>query len=327
MNKFVRSLITEWRRIALPVSGEAVVIAVSGGADSSALLAALVDLRERRKLDLRFIAAHLNHGLRGDASLADEHFVEKLASDLEVEFVTSSARIQKRGNLEQNARKVRYEFLTKTAASFGAKLIVTGHTMNDQAETFLLNLIRGSGADGLSAMRPVRWMDEKAAASDEGVRLARPLLRWAKREDTVSFCNEMSIEFRSDEMNDDTTFSRVRVRKIVIPMLKEFNPKIIDTLCKTSQHFAEMSSPAIEATDTLPVAELRVLPDGDMARTLRSWLASKRGTLRGIDTKHIEALQRLVLSRKSGKTVELPGRQTVTKRGGRLVFDSIMVEK
>jgi tRNA(Ile)-lysidine synthase len=245
--------------------------------------------------------------------------------------VTATARIPKRGNLEQNARNARYAFLAKTAAATQAKMVLTGHTMNDQAETFLLNLIRGSGPDGLSAMSAVRFMDESGVshASDIGPLLVRPLLRWAKRLDTEAFCRDLSVGFRCDEMNDDPKYSRVKVRKCVIPLLEEFNPRVIDTLCSTAERIKDLVPVATNEVlaDRLPISQVAELPGPEMSRLIRSWLSAKRGTLRGIEAKHIEAVKRLVLSRKSGRTVELPGRQSVSKRGGGLVFEAIMVEK
>ena len=330
MNKFVRNLITEWRRLELPVTGASAVVAVSGGADSAALLAAMCDLRDHGKLELRLIAAHFNHGLRGDASLADQNFVEKLTSEMGVDFVAGNARIQKRGNLEQNARISRYEFLRQTAVDARAGFVLTGHTMNDQTETFLLNLIRGSGLDGLAAMKAVRPLDEAGSGGETtGQLLVRPLLRWAKRSDTELFCGELSIEFRQDEMNEDQAFSRVRIRKSLIPMLEKFNPKIIDTLSSTAERIGELKQdePDLVPGDTLALAELVKLRKPELYRVLRSWLRLKRGDLRGVELKHIEAIERLINSRKSGKTAELPGRQAVSKQSGRLVFKAIMVEK
>ena len=315
----------------MPVTGESVLIGVSGGADSSALLAAMAELRDRKKLKLELIAAHLNHGLRGKAAQADRDFVAKLAEDCGVQFVEATAKIPKRGNLEQNARDARYGFFRRAAAASRSRLVLTGHTMNDQAETFLINLMRGSGPDGLAAIRPVRHLDkeDEADTMNDGVRVARPLLRWAKREDTVEFCRERSIDFRLDAMNEDTAFTRVRVRKSLIPLLKDFNPKIIDTLCSTAERIREMrpATPQNGFPHALSIGDLAILPMGEMFRVIRSWLAFKRGNLRSIEAKHIEAIQRLILSRKSGKTVELPNRQSVSKQGGRLVFESNMVEK
>jgi len=325
MHKFVRNLITEWRRLELPWSGT-IVVAVSGGADSCALLAAMHDLTTRKKLDVSLVAAHFNHNLRGDESLADEHFVRQFAAGLQVDVLNGSGTIAKRGNLEQNARNARYAFLLKSVIESGAKTLLTGHTMNDQAETFLLNLIRGSGVDGLSAMKAVRPLD---VGSDSPL-LARPFLRWAKRNDTVAFCTENSIGFRRDTMNENLALSRVRVRNTLIPMLEELNPQIVETLARTAE-LMQLSDKSHESTfnshTTLPVAELKTMEKNELFHFLREWLRSVRGDLRGLELQHIASIARLISSRKSGKTIELPGRQTVSKSGGRLVFAEIKVEK
>ncbi|MDM7921989.1 MAG: tRNA lysidine(34) synthetase TilS, partial [Pyrinomonadaceae bacterium] len=228
MHKFVRSLVTEWRRLGLPASDESAVVAVSGGADSVSLLLALAELRKRKKLDLRFVVAHFDHGLRGDESTSDERFVAELAAGLGLEYACGKGKIARSGNLEQNAQAARYDFLLRTAKEHRAFGVLTAHTQNDQAETLLMNLIRGSGVEGLAAMPPVR------AFKDSEVVLARPLLRWATREETEAFCAESGIAFREDAMNRDPAFSRVRIRKEVIPLLRTFNPKIVASLARTA---------------------------------------------------------------------------------------------
>src|SRR5215204_3454743 len=144
MHKFVRNLLTEWRKLDLPFDGETFIVAVSGGADSVGLAIALDDLKKRKKLDLRFVIAHFNHDLRGEESEKDAEFVKKLFQKFNFELAYRKGKISKAGNLEQNARIARYEFLTETAENLHAYGILTAHTINDQAETFLINLIRGS---------------------------------------------------------------------------------------------------------------------------------------------------------------------------------------
>jgi tRNA(Ile)-lysidine synthase len=148
VHKFVRNLITEWRRLNLPFDGETVIVAVSGGADSTALLLALADLKKRKKLDLEFIAAHFNHRLRGKESNSDEAFVRKLAKGAVFKFYSGSGSLKGTSNLEERARNVRYKFLAKIAKQGKPTLVLTAHTMNDQAETILMNLVRGTGMDG-----------------------------------------------------------------------------------------------------------------------------------------------------------------------------------
>lgn len=329
MHRFVRHLITEWRRLGLPINGGTVVVAVSGGADSVSLMLALADLVERKKIGHRVIAAHFDHGLRGEESAADEAYVRELAASINVEYVSKNGKVSGKGNLEQNARNARYRFLRETASENDAFAVVTGHTMNDQAETFLINLIRGSGIAGMSAMTAVRPLDEKitgeANISNAGteIDLVRPLLRWAKRVDTEAFCRAAGVEYRHDAMNDDLGFKRVRIRKELIPMLETMNPKIVETLAGTaellSQGVAKIAI-QIEMSDELKISELKRLGEGDLYQTLRSWLGRHRGNTRGLGLKHIKAIERLIFSEKSGRLAEMPGNACVVRKSGKLVY-------
>jgi len=376
MHKFVRNLITEWRSLGLPFTGETFVSAVSGGADSISLMLALRDLQKRGKLDLRIVIAHFNHDLRGTESQKDEEFVKQLTGELGLELALGRGKIPDEGNLEQNARNARYDFLTNTAENLHAYGVLTAHTMNDQAETFLMNLIRGSGAQGLAGMKVVRSLKpqvsklkpesenpEPEAPNSQPLLipqepetkhslplLIRPLLTWAKRADTEKFCHENEVEYRYDTMNEELAFSRVRIRKILLPMLADFNPNIIETLANTAELMQLLSEPpsfegilseppalagwfldesksGTGGEDTLLLKNLKILPKPDLYLTLRQWLEQKRGNLRSLELKHIEAIERLILSTKSGRTVELPGGETVVKQDAKLIFRNIKVDK
>lgn len=331
MHKFVRNLLTEWRKLKLPFDDETILIAVSGGADSAALLLALYDLREAKKLKLNFIVAHYNHKLRGKDSDTDEKFVKELAKKLKIKFISSSrkpnAKSQKsKDNLEQSARQSRYEFLEQSAEKFHAFAVLTAHTANDQAETLLLNLLRGSGIAGLSAMKTARKISENSE-----VLLVRPLLAWAKREQTESFAREKKIEFRRDSMNEDENFSRVRLRKKIIPSLKEFNPKIVETLVQTAfllQKDAEqLSVTGYQLSANPSVKNLHRLSKSTLYGFLREWLKMMRGDLRGIEMNRIEAVEQLIFSNKSGRKVELPNGEAIIKKRGNLIFEKTKVEK
>lgn len=352
MHKFVRRLLTEWRRLALPFAGETFVVAVSGGADSVSLVLALHELKKIKKLDLRFVVSHFNHDLRGGESDADEVFVKNFAEKYEFELVFRKEKISSNGNLEQNARRARYDFLRESAENLRAFGVLTAHTLNDQAETFLLNLIRGSGLEGLGAMKAVRSL-ESAVQSPQSeieeqkpeskienqkseIKLIRPLLSWAKRKQTENFCLENRIDFRFDSMNDDLAFKRVRVRKILLPLLEDFNPKIVETLSKTASLLqAEFTAikgagnPGAKGADEkyLRLSELRNVFPSIRRQILRDWLKNNRGDLRFLDSKHLEAIENLISSRKSGRTVELPNGETVTKSGGKLLFEKEEVDK
>lgn len=338
MHKFVRNLMTEWRKLKLPLAGETFIVAVSGGADSVALFLAIGDLRDRKKLKNRFVVAHFNHNLRAVESEKDAAFVKSLCAKFDFELVLKKGSVAKKGNLEQNARLARYEFLTRSAESLGARAILTAHTVNDQAETLLINLLRGSGLRGLSAM-PALMADFKLQISNSSeksqipnpkfqIELVRPLLNWATREDTETYCREREIEFRGDAMNEDLAFKRVRIRKVLLPLLEDFNPKIVETLAQTARvlrselEFIEETRDRRPQTEdeSLSLKELKNLSKAHLYAVLRDWLETRRGDLRQVDLKHIEAIERLISSRKSGRKVELPGGETIEKKDGRLFF-------
>lgn len=318
MHKFERQLITEWRRLKLQFDGDAIIAAVSGGADSSALLIALAELSARKKISQQIIAAHLDHGIRGQESDGDVFATQKLAEKLGVEFVTEKVKLSKTGNLEQNARSARHKFFEDVAQKYRSKLIVTGHTMNDQVETLLMNLIRGSGPDGLAAMPAIKPI---AAGSD--IRLVRPLLSWAMRSDTEKYCNDRSYEFRIDSMNLDPSFRRVRIRREILPLLAELNPKIVQTLSNSSRLFSDEKLENIQPVDDdeLLISSLRAAGPRSRLDTIRAWLEGKRGTRRQLALKHIQAVERLALSDKSGRISELPGKARVTRANGRLLYE------
>ena len=333
----------------MPVENGTVVVGVSGGADSVSLLLALHRLRETEKLNLRIVAAHFNHKLRDGESAADEEFVGRLTSEHRVEFAVGHSGALSNGNLEQNARSSRYDFLKRTADNLNAYAVLTGHTINDQAETFLMNLIRGSGPEGLCGMKTIRPIaggpprpadgceEEDGDAAETSPLLfsispllVRPLLTWAKRGDTEEYCDARGVEYRYDTMNEDTAFKRVRIRKILLPLLEDFNPKIIETLANTAGLMQKLSDGKLMrnhlATDgEMLLSGLRGVSQGELYHAIRSWLQSKRGTTRRLQLKHIVAIERLILSTKSGRVAELPGGRVI-KSAGKLVYEDNKVE-
>ena len=378
MNNFARNFLTEWRKLGLPFKDETFIAAVSGGADSVGLLLVLEELRRLKKLNLRFVVAHFNHALRGEESEKDAEFVRHLTTEFKFEFVCKIANLHspianQKGNLEQNARNARYEFLRETAENLRAYGVLTAHTRNDQAETFLLNLIRGSGLEGLGGIKAKRFLETEKRRKGDGEKgrrgdgekgrklnllqksphlpispspflpfspspllLIRPLLNWAKREDTENFCRFRNIEFRYDTMNEDLSFQRVRIRKILLPMLKDFNPQIIENLAKTASllraDFDELNSffgeNAKQFDETnLSLKELKTLSSATLRRGLQHWLRARRGDLRSLETKHFTAIESLISSPKSGKIVELPNGEKVLKENGKLIFQKLKVEK
>ena len=210
--------------------GDRVVVAVSGGPDSVALLHILDALKEVYGIKLQ--AAYLEHGLRGEESVEDMRFVEALCESLSIPLTTESedvGEMARAGGLsvEAAARKARYAFLEKVLAETGSKKIATGHSANDQAETVLINLMRGAGLAGLSGMKP---------AMEDGV--VRPLIE-ARSSEIMAYLEQKKISYRTDSSNADTRFERNRVRRELIPFIEEkFNPSIVDSLARTASVFS-----------------------------------------------------------------------------------------
>ncbi|MGD0776535.1 MAG: tRNA lysidine(34) synthetase TilS [Candidatus Solibacter sp.] len=202
--------------------GDRVAIAVSGGADSVCLLHVLRELGPR--WDLTLSVVHINHNLRGDASRGDAEFVRSLAASFDLPFTLHELDLNgARGNLEQAAREARLAFFHDHLAGGLATRIALGHTRSDQAETVLFRFLRGSGATGLAAIRPV---------TEGGI--VRPLIEIERREIT-GFLGERGMAWREDASNATLDFARNRIRHQLLPQLaREWNPALGETLAHTA---------------------------------------------------------------------------------------------
>src|SRR5919205_1070400 len=179
LTQFARMLLVEWRKLKLPFSGETIVVAVSGGADSTALLLAIEELKSQQKLYTDICVAHLDHRLR-KSSVRDAKWVSELAARLGFRSVIGRGKVAEDAransdNLEQAAREARYRFLERTAKRVSANNVLTGHTMDDQAETVLLRLMRGSGGYGLGGLEAMGPPPKTSS-----IKMVRPPL-WARR--------------------------------------------------------------------------------------------------------------------------------------------------
>jgi len=213
----------------LPTERGAGVIAVSGGADSVALLRAFADSPPAAGL----IVAHLNHQLRDADSDGDAAFVSALCPHWPHRVETVDIAAAAAGeNLEAVARSVRYEFLARVARETGATWVATAHTRDDQAETLLHRLIRGSGLRGLRGIAETRELVP-------GVRLVRPLLTLS-RQDVIAYLREIDQRWREDASNRDMQFTRNRIRHELLPLMRTYNPAIDEMLSRTAAQASEM---------------------------------------------------------------------------------------
>src|SRR6202158_1230360 len=232
-------------------SGDRVCVAVSGGADSVALLLLLSELRG--KLGMVLSVAHFNHKLRGKASDADEAFVRKLAKRLELPFHSDRADVaaqakRERANLEDTARRAGYSFFARLVSCGHATRIAVAHTADDQAETVLAHILRGTGLAGLGGIMPVSG------------HIFRPLLQF-RREELRAYLRARKQTWREDATNRDTTRMRARIRKILLPLLeKKFQPAVVE-------HLSTLASIARDDEDCLKrIAERFVVSCAEIAK-------------------------------------------------------------
>lgn len=221
---------------ALDLPGRRLMAAVSGGADSVALLLGLCELRE--ELDLELTAAHLDHMLRGEDSAADADWVKSLCGRLDVPCIIerkdiSAAKVESQRTLEESAREARYEFLRRTALENRCSEIAVAHTADDQAETVLHHILRGTGLSGLRGIPSERELAP-------GLRIVRPLLE-IRRAEIEIFLSERDQDFRQDQTNADVAFTRNRIRHQLMPVLEaDFNPQVAMALNRLGEQAGEL---------------------------------------------------------------------------------------
>ena len=316
-----QTLLDEIRRQteACDLVGSSLVVAVSGGPDSLALVHALHALRH--DLRLRLHAAHLDHGLRPEASAMDADFVRKTMRTLRVPLTIQKLDVaefsrQRRLSLEDAARRLRYEFLSRVAAEEGADAVAVAHTLDDQAETVLMHILRGSGLTGLRGMK----LDSTRFVSGRTLRLFRPLLSVPKSQ-TMGYCEANDLEPRFDESNLSHRFTRNRIRLDLMPSLEGYNPSVKLALTRLA-HSVSLDMDIIERELDSAAADILTDDPGtgvslDRARFSHLHPSLQRHLLRravrkvgdditDIQMSHVEEMVRL-MSGTSGKWMNLPG--------------------
>lgn len=224
-----KAIINNCKEYSLIPKGSVVTVALSGGADSVALLYALNRLKDRLGITVK--AAHLNHLIRGDEAFRDEEFVKNLCSSLDIPLICEEIDVPKLAkkqnlSLETAAREIRYEFLNRVCEG---GLIATAHTASDNLETLLLNLARGSAIGGLCGI-PVKREN-----------IIRPIIS-VTREEIEKYCCVNNLSFVTDSTNLSDDYTRNKLRHSIVPVLRELNPKIEKTVLKTSRSVTEISN-------------------------------------------------------------------------------------
>jgi len=309
--KTLRKTIKTYRLFA---KGDKILLAYSGGLDSTGLLALLLEIKD--EWDLKLFLGHFNHGIRQSAE-TDEEFVKHMADKFSIPLYLGRADVrsysrQKRINLEEAGRVLRYDFLKKTALEIGNAKIATAHTLNDQAETFLMRLFRGSGPSGLASIYPV--VDDI---------IVRPLIH-IERKEIEDYLKKKGMSFCVDESNFDRRFFRNRIRLDLIPYLQtHFDSKIIPHLGraasiiqeeelafkKIAEDEAKRITKCSDETLRLDYEALLSMPRGLARRVVREFISRIKGDLRGITFQDIES----ILSLREGKEIHLKKQLIIQK--------------
>lgn len=317
-----RQVAAALRRVGLSGNDSLIVLGVSGGSDSSALLYSLHRLQEAHQLRLH--VAHLNHNFRGDEADEDARFSEDLANELNLPFTvvkqdpTQYRKDRSISSFEQLAREMRYVFMSKVADELGAAAVAVGHTADDQAETVLQHVLRGSGLHGLQGMTesaPWPW-----PMGYPNLRIFRPLLGVTKA-DTIAYCRELGRNFRDDSGNYLPRFTRNRVRHQLMPLLaNEFNPRVREALGRlartaasdldfiegeVSRLWPELATVTDDAV-RFDISRLTALHPALQRMVLRRGYSELTGDTRRLRESHLNAMADLISDAATVGTVELP---------------------
>jgi len=296
----LNDLLTQLRRYDMAKPGETVICAVSGGADSMALLWGMYLLRQT--LEIRLEAAHFNHRLRGEESDRDEAFVREFCDRFDIPLTVGSGNVTagKKG-LEAAARDARYAFLQSLPGR-----IATAHTADDNAETVLMHLVRGTGLKGLGGIAPVNG------------KLIRPMLT-VTRQQVEAFLQEYHVGHIEDSSNETDAFLRNRLRHHVMPLLTAENPKLSENLSAMALRLRqdEQALARMSVCDTTPDVELlKQQPPAIRSRMLESFLKGS-GVIEP-EAQHIALAESLIFSEKPSARADFPGGVTVVRNYGKL---------
>lgn len=321
VNQFVKS-----HQLLSPA--DRVLVAVSGGPDSVALLRLFFELREEFQLDLE--VAHLQHGIRGEEAREDARFVAALADQLGLSFHLREVSVPEirtaagKGNLEALARDERYRFFAELVCARGLNKVATAHTRDDQAETVLMRFLRGSGMTGLGGMAPLHRV--KSAGLD--LTVIRPLLETSKAE-LLQYLSETGQSFRLDRTNQDSILLRNWIRLELLPkILERVDGRLSERLGQQAAllrdedrllaDLAQDMLQKIRDANGMRRDLLLAQPAAMQRRLLRLWFAETRGNPRGLDFVHVEELRRLIERGPPQGRLALPGGWELAREYDRL---------
>lgn len=311
------------------INGDRVIVGVSGGADSMCLLFLLCELRQR--LGIMVSALHVHHGIRGKGADRDAAFVEEYCRNHDIEYILERIDVPKEAQrthetIEEAARRMRYECLLKRAACMEAKIAIAHH-QEDQAETVLHNMLRGSSLKGLGGIRAVR--------EQEGIMIIRPMLCLSRAE--IEECLRLKgIEYVTDETNLQLEYTRNKIRNMILPLAKEINQGAIRHIVRLAEDISEADEILCELSDDcakkyisgendIRISEALLMEKSLLQRrVIRIAYERSSGRLKDITAEHIAAIQHLLAESQTGREISLPYNIKATKEYGEVVLKKIV---
>ncbi len=301
--------------------GDSVLVAISGGPDSVFLLHALNHLKSKLKIK-KLVVCNLDHGLRGAESRTDSLFVKTLSKELGLEFVHKKVDLNKSRiknlSTEEVAREARYEFFRDAAKKTYANIIATGHTLDDQAETILMRLVKGSSLKGIVGISPMR--------EDGALRIIRPLIELEKGE-IARYLDAEKIPYRIDRTNLEPIYFRNVVRSQIIPFLENYNPRLKRVLFNLAEHLREdfefirdAKRKVMGGGPEIRLKDIVVQPIAIQKEVLRDALEKSGGEIKKLSFRHWKEMESLIKYKRKGSSVDLPGGIRVSRTDKVLIF-------
>ena len=306
---------------------DTVLVAVSGGPDSVFLLFCLKFLQPKLKLK-KLVVCNLDHGIRGKESREDSSFVKKITEDSNLGFIHKKIDLSKKRSkdlsTEEIAREERYKFFNDAARAVKANVVATGHTLDDQAETILMRIIKGASLKGIIGISPVR---------EEGsLKIIRPLFELEKTE-IERHLDERGLEYRIDSTNAEPIYFRNVIRRDIIPFLEKYNPRVKRALCSLAEHLREDFEFINEAKSAvghfahsagasleIKLKDLAIQPKALQKEIVRDALDKIGGEVKRLNFRHWKEMEQFIKHKRKGSSIDLPGDIRVTRTVAALIF-------
>lgn len=305
--------------------GDKVLVAVSGGPDSVCLTHILNRLKD--KIGIELYLAHMDHGIRGAESRRDAVFVKKLAESLGLKLACKKLnpkKIKSKLSLEERLREKRYDFFKKARLALRADCVATAHTLDDQAETVLMRIMKGASLKGAVGIHPVR--------ADKDIKFIRPLIEIEKK-DITEYLKKRKVPFRIDRTNLENRFLRNKIRNSILPYLEKINPRVKRSLFNLAESLREDYEfieeekkkrqsliKSKKSSRYIGLPDILLQPKALQKEIVREALKSIGGNIKKLTFRHWKDIELFLRMKEKGKSLDLPGGVKIRKAENRLIF-------